>query len=78
MSSRLKRWGNPRPNLKAGVFIHAITRSGQPANGVAAATRARVDAPSFFLFLQYLSFVRFPHHPGTGKIAIGLKQTRCQ
>jgi hypothetical protein len=38
----------PRPNLKARVFVHAFRRSGQPANGVAAATRARVDAPSFF------------------------------
>jgi hypothetical protein len=46
---RLERWGfNPRPNLKARVFVHAFRRSGQPANGVAAATRARVDAPSFF------------------------------
>jgi hypothetical protein len=49
ISIRLERWGvNPRPNLKARVFIHAFRRSGQPANGVAAATRARVDAPSFF------------------------------
>jgi hypothetical protein len=49
MSFRLERWGFiPRPNLKAGVCFHAMFRSGQPANGVAAATRARVDAPSFF------------------------------
>jgi hypothetical protein len=51
-SSRLERWGYPRPNLKAGVSVHASRRPGQPANGVAAATRARVDAPSFFPYLS--------------------------
>jgi hypothetical protein len=51
MSFRLERWGLfPRPNLEARVFIHATFRSEQPANGVAAATRARVDAPSFFRY----------------------------
>jgi hypothetical protein len=66
--SRLERWGCPRPNLKAGVFSHAITRSGQPSNGVAAATRARVDAPSFFPYLfLYLSWCSLPASAGKPK-----------
>src|SRR5215470_16083091 len=60
---RLERWSElPRPNLKACVSVHVS--SSVPDSlliRMAAATRARVDAPSF---LPYPSIcrVRSPHH----------------
>jgi hypothetical protein len=59
------------------VDARSFRRSGQPANRVAIATRARVDAPSFCL-IPPSSGVRSPHHAVNRHLSCSSKQTRCQ
>ena len=69
----------PRPNLKANVFIHVIQSSRTASKWCGRRYPCPRRCSEFLpLSLRYLSLVRFPHHPGSQKTSLGLKQTRCQ
>ncbi len=79
VSFRLERWGYPRPNLKAGVCIHAIQSSRTASKWCG----RRYPCPR--RCSEFLPLSSKPRHVCASRItrkaenrSSGLKQTRCQ
>src|SRR6185312_3561669 len=77
---RLERWGlQPRPNLKACVSLHDIFDVPDSLlMRMAAATRARVDAPSFLPYPSICLLCTLRIRRMVRVCARGMKQTQCQ